>query len=147
MDKQAELSSVKMFYEDHGEGDPLVLIHGAMGGAHAWPNQIEAFANTYRVFVPEQRGRGRTPDVEGPLSYQVMTDDTVEFLERTAEGKAHIVGASDGGIIGLFLAMQRPDLVSKLVTIGANFHKDGLAMQGFEDSTAEDEDWAMPREK
>lgn len=147
MDGYVNLKHVRMFYETHGAGDPLVLLHGAMGGAYAWPLQIPAFAEKYRVLVPEQRGRGRTPDVEGPLHYQTMADDTIEFLERIAGGRSCIVGASDGGIIGLFVALQRPDLVTKLVAIGANFHKDALVWEGFAESSADDEEWAMPRER
>jgi pimeloyl-ACP methyl ester carboxylesterase len=136
-----------MFYEEHGAGEPLVLLHGAMGGAFAWAHQVPAFAEQYKVLVPEQRGRGRTPDVEGPLSYQAMADDTIDFLQRTVGERAHIVGASDGGIVGLLVALQRPDLVKRLVTMGANFHKDGLAWEGFEEIAADDEELAMPRER
>jgi pimeloyl-ACP methyl ester carboxylesterase len=147
MDMYADLKHVRMFYELHGTGDPLVLVHGALGGAYAWMHQISEFATQYRVLVPEQRGRGRTPDVEGPLSYQAMADDTIEFLERAAGGRSHIVGASDGGIIGLHMALQRPDLVNRLVIMGANFHKDGLVEEWIQGFSADDEEWAMPRER
>ena len=147
MDKYAELSNLRMAYEEHGEGDALLLLHGGMGGAYSWTNQTPVFSEKFRVLIPEQRGRARTPDVEGPLSYQKMADDTIEFLESEVKGHVYIVGASDGGIIGLYLAMQRPDLVRKLVSLGANFHKDGLAWKGLEEISAEDEEWAMPRER
>jgi pimeloyl-ACP methyl ester carboxylesterase len=147
MDMYADLKHVKMFYEVHGAGDSLVLIHGAFGGAYAWTQQIPDFASQYRVLVPEQRGRGRTPDVEGPLSYQTMAEDTIEFLEQAAGGRSNIVGASDGGIIGLHVALQRPDLVNRLVTMGANFHKDGLVSDWLEGISADGEELAMPRER
>ena len=147
MDRYADLNSVRMFYEEHGDGESLVLLHGALGGAYVWSQQIPPFAQKFKVFAPEQRGRGRTPDVEGPLSYQHMTNDTIEFLESIAGGQSHIVGASDGGIIGLYIAMQRPDLVRRLVAIGANFHRDGLVWQGLAASTAEDDELEMPRQR
>ncbi|MGH7857719.1 MAG: alpha/beta fold hydrolase, partial [Candidatus Binatia bacterium] len=62
-----------------------------------------------------------TPDVEGPISYQDMANDTADFIETIVGGPAHLVGWSDGGIVGLLVAIARPDLVNKLVAIGANF--------------------------
>ena len=73
----------------------------------------------------DRRGHGRTADTDEPFHYDTMTDETVAVMERVG-GPAHVVGWSDGGIIALLLAQRRPDLVSKMVLIGANFHYDGL---------------------
>jgi pimeloyl-ACP methyl ester carboxylesterase len=73
-----------------------------------------------RVFLPERRAHGRTLDVDGPLSYADMARDTVDFLTTVVREPAHLVGWSDGGIVGLLVAVARPDLVRKLVLIGAH---------------------------
>lgn len=80
----------------------------------------------FRVLAPERRGHGHTPDVDGPFSYDAMAADTIGFLEAVVEGAAHLVGWSDGGIIGLIVATRRPDLVRKLVPISANFDTSGV---------------------
>jgi len=100
------------------------------------------------VFVPEQRGRGRTPDVDGPISYQILTDDVVGFIEQVIEKPSHLVGFSDGGVVGLLVAMQRPDLLKRLVTVGANFHRDGLiGAEVWTSASPDDADWAGPRQR
>ncbi|MEK6195793.1 MAG: alpha/beta hydrolase, partial [Deltaproteobacteria bacterium] len=128
MDKYADQKNGKLFYEEHGEGSPLLLIHGGLGAASHWANQTAVFSEKFRVLIPEQRGRGRTPDIAGPITYQNMTEDMVEFLENQVDGPAVLVGASDGGIVGLYLAIQRPELISKLVLLGTNFDKDGVVL-------------------
>lgn len=137
-----------LYFEEHGAGDPLLLLHGGLGGVHSWPAQIPALATRYRVIVPEQRGRGRTPDREGPLSYDAMTDDTAALIGELVPRGAHVVGASDGGVIGLLLAIRRPELVRRLVVIGANFHHDGLRTDsGWTTLPADDPAWAGPRQR
>jgi pimeloyl-ACP methyl ester carboxylesterase len=106
------------------------------------------FGTRFRVIAPERRGHGHTPDLEGPLSYDVMTADTIEFLGAVVGGPTHLVGWSDGGIVGLLVAMARPDLVRKLVVIGTNFDTSGLtpeAMDGLMTMTADSDDLAMLR--
>jgi pimeloyl-ACP methyl ester carboxylesterase len=79
------------------------------------------------VFTPERRGHGRTPDVEGPITFDLMAQDTIVFLETVVGGSAHLVGCSDGAIVALLVALSRPDLVRKLVFIAGVFHHDGWA--------------------
>ena len=144
----ATLGPVRMYYETAGEqGQPLVLLHGAYGGAFSWQAQIEALSARFRLFVPEQRGRARTADVPGPMSFQAMTDDALGFVESVVGEPVYLVGASDGAIIGLLAALKRPDLVHKLVAIGANYHYDGVVPNSGFGVSAEDEAWARPRER
>lgn len=144
----ADVNGVHMYYETSGEGEPLVLLHGGFGGVHLFGSQVPAFAAGFRVHVPEQRGRGHTPDVDGPISYQLLADDIIAFLEQTVGEPAHLVGVSDGGIVGLLVAIQRPDLLRKLVTVGSNFHRDGLlGASMWTDAAPDDEAWAMPRQR
>jgi pimeloyl-ACP methyl ester carboxylesterase len=121
-----DANGVHTYYEQHGSGDPLLLLHGGLAAAESFAQQTPVFAERYRVVIPERRGHGRTPDVEGPITYELMADDTIAFMDALGTGPTHLVGWSDGGNVGLILAIKRPDLVRKLVTIGSNFSADGL---------------------
>jgi len=143
----AQLSRLAMYYEEYGDASnpPVLLLHGGMSGAQTWEQQIEPLSERYRVLVPEQQGHARTPDLAEPLTYQAMANDTIEFIERVANQRAHVVGHSDGGILGLYLALQRPDLLSRAVVIGANYHKDGLFWPTLADADPDDEEFAKSR--
>jgi pimeloyl-ACP methyl ester carboxylesterase len=123
-------AAVHTSYEEHGRRnsvEPLVLLHGGLsGGSGCWRAQIPAFAVHHQLYAPDRRGHGRTPDVDGPYSYEAMADETVVFLEQVVRRPSHLLGFSDGGNVALHVARDRPDLVRKIVVIGANFHHDGL---------------------
>jgi pimeloyl-ACP methyl ester carboxylesterase len=121
-----EIGGLKTWYDESGSGDPLLLLHGGLCTNETWAPQMSEFAEYFRVLAPERRGHGHTPDVDEPLSYDVMATDTIGFLETVVRGPANVVGWSDGGIIGLIVAMRRPDLVRKLVPISANFDTAGV---------------------
>ena len=120
-----DAGGVHTYYEAQGAGDPVVLLHGGMCTIETWGAQVPAFVERYRVYLPERRGHGRTPDVEGPMTYAGMAEDTIAFLDALAIGPAHLVGWSDGALVGLLVAMRRPDLVRKLVLIGQAVTLDG----------------------
>jgi pimeloyl-ACP methyl ester carboxylesterase len=142
----AELRGVRLYYEVHGAGPPLLLLHGSLGGTWMWRRQVPALAERYRVFVPDQRGRSRSPDVPGPLSYQLLMEDMAEFIESVIGTAAHVVGASDGGIVALFLALRRAELVRKIVAIGANYHHSAIvAGSGWLELGPDDPAWDAPR--
>ena len=143
-----ETGGLKTWYDEQGEGDPLVLLHGGLSTNATWASQMPDFAAHFRVIAPERRGHGHTPDVEGPLSYDAMAADTVAFLTALVDGPAHLVGWSDGGIVGLLVAMARPDLVRKLVVIGTNYDISGMVpevVEGFASLRADSDDMAMFR--
>ncbi|MFJ6852585.1 alpha/beta fold hydrolase [Streptomyces sp. NPDC091271] len=121
MGDYADLPGVRTWYETEGTGTPLVLLHGGFCTNETWGGLRADLADAYRVILPERRAHGHTPDVEGPLTYQDMADDTVAFLETVVGEPAHLVGWSDGGVVALLVAAARPDLVRKAVVIGANF--------------------------
>ncbi len=119
------VSGLRTYYEVHGAGRPVVLLHGGGMSAESWAQQVPALAEHYRVFVPERRGHGRTPDAEGPMSYAGMADETAALLDELGLREARVVGWSDGGAVAMHLALRRPDLVSKMVVIGAFANNDG----------------------
>jgi pimeloyl-ACP methyl ester carboxylesterase len=142
-----ELPGVRMWYEVEGEGEPVVLLHGGFCTNETWDPQRADFAADHRVFLPERRAHGHTPDVEGPLSYHDMAKDTIDFLTSVVGGPAHLVGWSDGGIVALLVAIERPDLVRKIAVTGANFKpapQIGMA-EGLDGLDAEAPEMAMFR--
>jgi pimeloyl-ACP methyl ester carboxylesterase len=137
-----------MWYDERlGAGDgrpPAVLLHGGMCTADTWAMQVDAVAaGGRRVLLPEQRGHGHTAD-PGEISYPLMAADTAAFLEAVGGGPADLVGWSDGGNVAMHVALQRPDLVRKLVLIGSNFHHEGT-LPAFLDGVEHEDDGDMLR--
>ena len=124
-----DVNGVHTYYEVEGQGDPLILLHGGTAPIETWGAQRPALAAKYTVYLPERRAQGRTPDVAGPITYDIMADDSIAFMEALGVSNAHIVGWSDGGNIGMIMAIRRPDLVRTLVSIGGNFHTNGLTAE------------------
>ena len=122
-----DVNGVHTYYETEGHGEPLLLLHGGTAPINLWGPQRPALAAKYTIYLPERRAHGRTADVPGPITYDIMADDTVAFMEALEISNAHIVGWSDGGNIGMIMAFRRPDLVRTLVSIGGNFHHNGLS--------------------
>lgn len=127
MGTYVQLGDVKTWYDEHGAGDPLVLLHGGLVDARWFEPNLAPLAEKFHVYTPERRGHGHTPDVEGPITYQLMADDTIAFLENVIGGSADIVGHSDGAFVAMLVAMQRPELVNRLVMISGGFNKSGEA--------------------
>jgi pimeloyl-ACP methyl ester carboxylesterase len=141
------LPGVKTWYEVEGQGDPVLLLHGGFCTNETWGQQRADFAANHRVFLPERRAHGHTPDVEGRLSYHDMASDTIDFLTSVVESPAHLVGWSDGGIVALLVAIARPDLVRKIAVTGANFKPPpeiGMA-EGLDELTADAPELGMLR--
>jgi pimeloyl-ACP methyl ester carboxylesterase len=122
-----QLGAVRTWYDEHGEGEPLVLLHGGLVDARFFEPNLPALAEHFHVYTPERRGHGHTPDVEGPITYQLMTEDTIAFLETVVRQPADLVGHSDGAVVAMLVAIQRPELVKRLVMISGGFNKSGDA--------------------
>jgi pimeloyl-ACP methyl ester carboxylesterase len=134
-----DVDGLKTYYEVHGSGEPLLLLHGGFGNAPSMAPMARVLAKHYRVYLPERRGHGHTPDI-GDITYNLMAQDTAEFMKAMGIERAHIVGYSDGAIICFYLGMHYPQLVEKLVPVSGNFHWNGLSdhMRAvFEKSTPE----------
>jgi len=121
-----DAEDVHTYYEVVGRGDPLLLLHGGLCAIETISGLTERLAEHYRVYLPERRAHGRTPDVDGPITYDLMARDTIAFLDAVGMSSAHFVGWSDGAVVALLVAMQRPDLVRRLVMIGTHVNPEGL---------------------
>jgi pimeloyl-ACP methyl ester carboxylesterase len=128
MASTVEIDGHPTWVEDPGgAGIPLLLLHGGLSNSDELLNSIgRGLSESYRVVAFDRRGHGYTADTDADFHYADMAAETIRVLEEVVGGAAHLVGWSDGGIIALLVALRRPDLVRKLVVIGANFHYDGM---------------------
>jgi pimeloyl-ACP methyl ester carboxylesterase len=124
-----KVNGVTMWYDDRGEGDPLVLLHGGLTDSRDFTGNLDALASLFRLLVPERRGHGHTADIAGPITIEVMAQDTIAFLDSIIGGSARLVGYSAGAIVALWVAVRRPDLVDRLVLVSGAFHPDGMILR------------------
>ncbi|HEX6756184.1 MAG TPA: alpha/beta hydrolase [Mycobacteriales bacterium] len=120
-----DAGGVRTWYEVLGEGEPLVLLHPGGFDSRTMAEPAAALAESYTVYLPDRRAHGRTPDVPGDLTYEVMGADTAAFIDTVVGGPAHLLGHSDGAVVGLLTAFQRPDLVRSLVFSSGVWHRTG----------------------
>jgi pimeloyl-ACP methyl ester carboxylesterase len=120
------INNVEIYYETYGAGPPVLVLHGGLGSIQGMSDQIRALASSHFVVAADSRGHGRSTDSDAPLSYSLMSDDMLKLLDYLQLDRVDIVGWSDGGIIGLDLAMRHPERVRRLVAISANYDLDGL---------------------
>jgi pimeloyl-ACP methyl ester carboxylesterase len=122
----APVNGIKMYYAVYGSGDPVLLIHGGLGNADIWANQVADLAKDHQVIVADSRGHGRSTRTAEPYGYDLMASDYLALLDYLKIDKAALVGWSDGGIIGLDIAMSHPERLTKLFAQAANVTVDGV---------------------
>jgi pimeloyl-ACP methyl ester carboxylesterase len=122
----APINGLQMYYEIHGSGEPLVLLHGAFGAIDLWGPILTTLAEDHQVVAVELQGHGHTADIaDRLLSYEQMADDVAALPDHLSIAQADVVGYSMGGSTGLQVAIRHPELVRKLVAVSANFSSDG----------------------
>jgi pimeloyl-ACP methyl ester carboxylesterase len=122
----AEVNGLKMYYEIHGTGQPLVLLHGAYMTIDLMGEIVPALAETRQVIAVELQGHGRTADLDRPLSYELMADDIAALLRHLVIEKADVFGYSMGGGVAFQVAIRHPEVVRKLVVASASYTSDGM---------------------
>ena len=129
----APVDDIMMWYAvyNSGGGSPVLLIHGGTSNAETWGNQVPVLMRHHEVILGESRDHGRSTRSAKPYSYQLMADDYIGLLNYLKIDKVALVGWSDGGIIGLDIAMRYPERLTKLWAYGANTQVSALK-EGFD---------------
>lgn len=120
------LKDCRIYYEVHGNGAPVILLHGGLTSVEAWFAELPLLAKRFRVIAIDLRGHGRSTLGEQPFTYRLLAEDIVQVMQALDVPSADIVGWSDGGNVGLTLGIYNPQRVKRLITLGANYHPDGL---------------------
>jgi pimeloyl-ACP methyl ester carboxylesterase len=124
----APVNDIEMYYATYGDpaNPALILLHGGLGNADYFVNQIPAFSEAYYVITPDSRGHGRSTMSEQQIGYALMASDVLALMDYLNIESASLVGWSDGGIIGLDIAINHPERLDKLVAYGANYNPSGV---------------------
>jgi pimeloyl-ACP methyl ester carboxylesterase len=129
----APVNGLKMYYEVHGSGEPVVLLHGSfMTITNNWTGWIGELARTRRVIAVEMQGHGRTADIERDISQENLADDVAALLDHLKIPRADLIGYSMGGGVAMQCAVRHPDKVRKVVVISSAFRRDGFVKEGLD---------------
>ena len=122
---RVEVNGMQMYYEVSGEGDPLIVLHGAYMNIPAMGAIIPMLAETHEVYALELQGHGRTTDIDRPITYPNLADDVAAFMDAVGLEKADVFGYSMGAVAGLQLAIRHPDKVNKLAAASVAYDVEG----------------------
>lgn len=127
----APVNGLKMYYEVHGSGQPVVLLHGAfMTITNNWDGWISELSRTRKVIAVEMQGHGRTADVPREITYENLADDVAALLDYLEIPRADLIGYSMGGAVAMQCAIRHPDRVRKAVIMSSTFRSDGMVAEG-----------------
>jgi pimeloyl-ACP methyl ester carboxylesterase len=121
----ADVNGLTLYYEEHGSGEPLVLLHGGIGAGAMFEAIMPALSAGRRVITVDLQGHGGTADVDRPLRPETMADDVAALIEHLGIGRADVMGYSLGGAVALRTAIQHPGRVRRLVLVSIGFRRDG----------------------
>jgi pimeloyl-ACP methyl ester carboxylesterase len=122
----AEVNGINLYYETHGSGRPLILLHGGLGSGEMFEPNLPALAERHQVIVPDLQGHGRTADIDRPLDIRLMADDIAALIDHLGLDKPDVVGYSLGGGVAFFTASKYPEKVGKLVMASAHINSDAM---------------------
>lgn len=132
---KAPVNGIEMYYAVYGTGKPVLLIHGGLGYADIWANQVADLSRDHMVIVADSRGHGRSTRTDARFGYDLMASDYLALLDFLKVDKVALVGWSDGGIIGLDIAMKHPERLTRLFAQAANSRTDGVKPDVMENKT------------
>jgi pimeloyl-ACP methyl ester carboxylesterase len=122
----AEVNGLNLYYETHGTGQPLILLHGGLGSGEMFGPVLPALSEHHQVIAPDLQGHGRTADIDRPIDVRLMADDIAALIGHLGLGKPDLVGYSLGGGVALHTAAKYPDAVGRLVVVSANIRRDAI---------------------
>jgi pimeloyl-ACP methyl ester carboxylesterase len=120
----APVNDLRLYYEIHGQGDPLTLLHGGIAASEVFGGNLDALAKGRQVITVHLQGHGRTADIERPLRYETMADDVAGLIAQLRLGRTDVLGYSMGGGVALQLAIRHPNVVDRLVVVSAPVRRD-----------------------
>jgi pimeloyl-ACP methyl ester carboxylesterase len=123
----APVNGLEMYYEVYGEGEPLVLLHGAYMDSTSWQAMIPALSETHQVIAVDLQAHGRTSDADRPLTYEGMADDVAALLAHLKVEKADVFGYSTGATVAVQIAVRHPEMVDQLIAASAWYSSEGFA--------------------
>src|SRR4051795_4141243 len=121
----ADVNGLALHYEEHGAGEPLILLHGGIGTGEMFAPLMPALAAGRRVITVDLQGHGGTADVDRPLRPELMADDIAALLDHLGLEQADVMGYSLGGLVALRTAIQHPQRIRRLVLVAVGFRRDG----------------------
>ena len=122
----ADVNGLHMYYEVHGTGRPLVLLHGGLGSGEMFGPNLAAFAGHHQVVLPDLQGHGRTADIDRPLDIRLMADDIAALIDHLGLDHPDVVGFSLGGGVAFWTAVKYPTKVRRLVMTSANITRNAI---------------------
>jgi pimeloyl-ACP methyl ester carboxylesterase len=122
----AEVNAINLYYETHGAGQPMILLHGGLGSGEMFGPTLPVLAERHQVIVVDLQGHGRTADIDRPIDVRLMADDIAALIDHLGLEKPDIVGYSLGGGVAFFTAVKYPDKVGKLVSASANIRRHAI---------------------
>ena len=130
----ASVNDIKMYYAIFNKNgkEPVILLHGGFVSSEEWGFEVPLLSKTHKVIIVDSRGHGRSSMTNQPLSYNLMASDVLQLINYLKIKKISIVGWSDGGIIGLILAIKYPERINKLFTFGTNYNLSGYKTEPFD---------------
>jgi pimeloyl-ACP methyl ester carboxylesterase len=126
----APVNGLKLYYEIHGTGEPLILLHGGLGSTENFTEIMPVLSRGRRAIAVDLQGHGRTGDIDRPFSCDSMADDIAALMKHLGIEKADVMGYSLGGAVALRMAVRHPDAVRKLVLVSTVFKRDGWYPEG-----------------
>ena len=122
----AEVNGINLYFETHGTGRPLVLLHGGLGSGEMFGPTLPQLAERHQVILPDLQGHGRTADIDRPIDIHLMADDIAALIDHLGLDKPDVVGYSLGGGVALFTALRHPDKVRRLVAAAAHARRNAI---------------------
>jgi pimeloyl-ACP methyl ester carboxylesterase len=116
----AEVNGINLYFETHGTGQPLILLHGGLGSGEMFGPTLPKLAERYQVILPDLQGHGRTADIDRPIDIRLMADDIAALIDHLRLDRPDVVGYSLGGGVALFTAVKYPDKIRRLVAASAH---------------------------